>query len=88
MIHVAVLAAVIWGVHRTLLEAVDQLRDFQWQLDPIWLAAAGGLYLVGMLPMGLFWYRSLRTMGQSPSLADTLRAFYIGHLGKGPIREL
>jgi uncharacterized membrane protein YbhN (UPF0104 family) len=35
-----------------------------------------------MLPMGLFWHVVLRALGQRPRLAETLRAFYIGHLGK------
>ena len=40
------------------------------------------LYLVGLLPEGLFWQRALRAMGQEAPLGRTLRAYYIGHLGK------
>jgi len=47
-----------------------------------WLCGAGLVYLLGMLPMGLFWFSIMRTLGQRPKLPETLRAFYIGHLGK------
>lgn len=30
----------------------------------------------------MFWYAALRSLGQHPRLGETLRAYYIGHLGK------
>jgi uncharacterized membrane protein YbhN (UPF0104 family) len=81
-VHIIVLAIVVWGVRRTIVDAIHQLGDFQWRLNPSWLVAAACLYLLGMLPMGLFWFRALRALGQRPGLGETLRAFYIGHLGK------
>jgi hypothetical protein len=39
-------------------------------------------YLVGMLPSCIFWWQTLRAMGQRPTFAETLRAFFVGHLGK------
>jgi hypothetical protein len=44
--------------------------------------AAGGLYLLGLLPAGLFWHHVLHRLGQDAGLGETLRAYYIGHLGK------
>lgn len=82
LVHLAVLAAVAWGVHGTIEEGLKQIGKYEWRLDPLWLVLAGVLYLAGMLPMGLFWYRALRASGQHPRLGETLRAFYIGHLGK------
>jgi uncharacterized membrane protein YbhN (UPF0104 family) len=35
-----------------------------------------------MLPCGLFWRRVLVELGQEPGFWPTMRAFYIGHLGK------
>ncbi|NIP85062.1 MAG: hypothetical protein GTO03_05660 [Planctomycetales bacterium] len=81
-IHALVLLLVVWGVRRTMVSGLAQLSDFDWQLHPPWLVAAGGLYLLGMFPMGLFWYAALRALGQQPPLAATIRAYYIGHLGK------
>ena len=53
-----------------------------WRMDPWWLAAAGALYLIGSGPCWLFWRSSLRAMGQYPGAWESLRAYYIGHLGK------
>ena len=37
---------------------------------------------MGTLCCGIFWHRTLRALGQPVSLAQALRAYYIGHLGK------
>ena len=47
-----------------------------------WLALSGGLYLLALLPEGLFWHWALKALGQDVGLLETLRAYYIGHLGK------
>jgi uncharacterized membrane protein YbhN (UPF0104 family) len=52
------------------------------QIQPWWLLIAGLVYLVGMAPCWLFWHRTLNAMGQRPRWRESLRAFYIGHLGK------
>ncbi len=79
---VLVLVMVVWFVHGTLLDAWRQLGKYQWSLNPWWLAAACGFYLAGLLPAGIFWWRLLRVCGQDARLGETLRAYYIGHLGK------
>ncbi len=88
----AIVALLVWGLHRTLTEAYHDLRnqtDAQAQsgrpavhLEPLWLAVSGGLYLLGMLPSGLFWHRVLRVLGQPVGWFTAIRAYYIGHLGK------
>lgn len=77
-----ILAIVAWFVHGTLIKAWQEIGQQQWELHFGWLAFAGFLYLLGMLPAGLFWYRVLRVLGQEAELGETLRAYYIGHLGK------
>jgi len=77
-----ILALVAWFVRGTLVKAWDEIGQEQWEFHFGWLALAGVLYLVGMLPAGLFWYRVLRVLGQEAELGETLRAYYIGHLGK------
>jgi uncharacterized membrane protein YbhN (UPF0104 family) len=80
-----VLALVLWGGHRTVMQAVEGLEKEGWtfdRLEPWWLVLAGAIYLVSQLPSGLFWRRTLLEMGQSVSLPRALRAYYIGHLGK------
>ena len=59
-----------------------QLREHKVQFEPAWLVLSGVLYLVGMAPACLFWRRVLRVLGQEAGLLKTIRAYYIGHLGK------
>ncbi len=77
-----VLAIVVWFVRGTLVDAWRQLGEHEWALRPWWLLAACGLYLSGLLPAGLFWWRLLLVCSQDARLGETLRAYYIGHLGK------
>ncbi len=79
---VVAFALVVWFVRGTLLDAWRQLGEHEWSLRPGWLAAACGLYLLGLLPAGVFWWRLLRVCGQDARIGETLRAYYIGHLGK------
>ena len=37
---------------------------------------------MALLPEGLFWHWALKALGQDVGLLETLRAYYIGHLGK------
>lgn len=87
LFHLVVLCLVAWFVRDSVLKAIAELRDqeakgFDWQLDPLWVVVAGLFYLAGSLPMGLYWYRVLRALGQHPRVPEALRAFCIGHLGK------
>jgi len=81
----AIGALLAWGLHRTILSALDDLREQGWRassLRPAWLAAAGGLYLLAFVPSAFFWRHVLATLGQPPHVVPALRAYYIGHLGK------
>ena len=60
----AIVALVGWAVHRSLVDAWQQLGKFEWHLEAPWLVAAGVLYLLGLLPAGIFWHRVLRVLGQ------------------------
>ncbi|HZT81404.1 MAG TPA: lysylphosphatidylglycerol synthase domain-containing protein, partial [Gemmataceae bacterium] len=51
-------------------------------LRPGWLALSGLLYLAGLAFSALYWDRLLRHLGQRPPATATLRAYYLGHLGK------
>lgn len=79
---VLILAIVVWAVHRTLYQAWQQVGQYEWQLEPVWLAAAAGLYLTGLTVAGLFWRQVLQTMGQEARIVEALRAYFVGHLGK------
>lgn len=80
-----VLTLVCVGIWRTVVRAVEDLQANNFSLadiQPWWLLLAGSCYLVGLLPCWLFWHRTLQAMGQRPTRLESLRAFYIGHLGK------
>jgi glycosyltransferase 2 family protein len=81
-----VIAVVAWFVGAKLVAAWQELRqhadEHPWEADPSWLAISGGLYLASLVPPWIYWYRVLRALGQDARLGETLRAYYIGHLGK------
>jgi len=77
-----IVAVVVWFVGRTMVEAWSQLDQYPWQFHAGWILAAGGFYLLGLLPAAIFWYWCLRALGQHPHFWEALRAYYIGHLGK------
>ncbi len=81
-VRALILAVVCWGVNRTLRGAIAELSQHEWPLRPGWLIASGLLYLLGLAPMGWFWYRILNALGQRTSLPASLRAYYLGHIGK------
>ena len=77
-----IVVLVVWFIRRTLVDAWVQLGEHQWRFHFGWLAVSGCLYLLGTLPCGIFWHRTLLALGQPVSLPRALRAYYIGHLGK------
>jgi hypothetical protein len=84
-VKLLIVVLVVWAIHRTVAGAWVKLSahpEQLWAIRPGWLLASGLLYLVGILPEGLFWHRALRSLGQDVRLGRTLRAYYIGHLGK------
>ncbi len=81
----ALVAAVIWFLHRTATSAWEDLRARHWSpadLQPAWLLAAAMFYAVGQILPGWFWQETLAELGPKPRWAPTLRAYLIGHLGK------
>jgi len=81
-IKLAIVALVFWAVWGTLSKAWGQLDEHRWHLQPAWLIVSAGLYLLGLLPAGIFWHRVLLALGQDARFGETMRAYYVGHLGK------
>ena len=82
VLKIAVVALVVWGVHATVRDELAKLRAQEWSIDWAWMIAAGLLYLLSLLPFGVYWHDILIAFGQNPGRVETLRAYYIGHLGK------
>jgi glycosyltransferase 2 family protein len=73
---------VAWFIRKTLLNAWQELYRHEWHFSYFWMLVCGGSYLLGLLPAGLYWRHVLRSLGQPVRLGETLRAYYVGHLGK------
>ena len=74
--------AILFFIGRSF--ARDLAKPELWE-QPIafgWLLPAGLLYLAGLSACALYWRRLLQHIGQRPTVAGTLRAYFIGQLGK------
>ncbi len=84
-LKLAIVALLAWGLHRTVIAALVDLREQGWRpadVRPAWLLISGGLYLLAFVPSALFWRHVLAMLGPTPRLLPAVRAYYIGHLGK------
>ena len=81
-IKLLIVALVVWFIRGTIVDAWRELGKHRWHFDYAWLTLAGLFYAAGVFVCGVFWHRVLRALGQEAGLAETLRAYYIGHLGK------
>lgn len=79
---ILIVVVVVWYIRRTIADAWDQLGQQPWHFDFVWLTASAALYLFGTLWCGVFWHHVLRILGQPVSLSQSLRAYYVGQLGK------
>ncbi|MBI2826586.1 MAG: flippase-like domain-containing protein [Planctomycetia bacterium] len=81
----ALVALVLWGLHRTIRSALADLEGQHWRPSELrvgWLVVSGVAYLAGQLPSSLFWRRLLATLdAPAPALA-AVRAWYVGSIGK------
>jgi uncharacterized membrane protein YbhN (UPF0104 family) len=82
LLRIVVVIAVCLGVRGTVERALAQLSQHDWHVQPSWLIAAGALYILGLTPMAWFWYRTLAALGQPAPWGVTLRAYFLGHMGK------
>ena len=84
-IKTLIVLAVVVGIGRFVQRAFVDLNQHGFSLTEInawWLGLSSVTYLLGQLPAGMFWHRVLHAVGQRPHWYDTLRAYYVGHLGK------
>ncbi len=77
-----ILILVVLGVSGTVRSALAELGRHEWNVCPQWLVAAGVAYAIGLVPMAWFWHRALAALGQPAPWQPTLRAYFLGHIGK------
>ncbi len=80
LVGAAVVGAVGWQFAGILRQ--PELWQRSWTLRPAWIVLAAVLYLAGLGCSGLFWYWLLRVLDQRPRLLATVRAYYVGQLGR------
>jgi uncharacterized membrane protein YbhN (UPF0104 family) len=78
----AVTLLVLVMIGRVFYRDWRQLKDGPITWEPLWLAAAAGLYLIAIAFSWGFWHWALLVFDQKPDWFRSLRAYYIGHLGK------
>ncbi|MDR1384070.1 MAG: flippase-like domain-containing protein [Planctomycetaceae bacterium] len=76
-----ILLVMVWVIREVVTTGRD-VANYQWTLHIGWMLVAVISYLIGYLPAGIYWHIVLRKLGQKPTLYRSLRAYYIGHLGK------
>ncbi len=85
-IVLAVVGWVAWELQKSwhIIGEMDKLEqgNFKLKADYGFLALSGILYVVAYVPAAFFWRYSMQSLGQSPRLYESFRAYYIGHLGK------
>src|SRR5438067_562497 len=79
LLAVAIIVAV---GRRFALDLQGHSELFSLSLRPGWLIGGGLLYLLALGCSAFYWHRLLRRLGQTPTALGTIRAYYVGQLGK------
>jgi uncharacterized membrane protein YbhN (UPF0104 family) len=74
--------AILYFIGRVFVRDLSRPELWEEPLRVGWLAPAALLYLAGLALCALYWRRLLQHLGQRPPLIDSLRAYYVGQLGK------
>jgi uncharacterized membrane protein YbhN (UPF0104 family) len=80
LLIVAIVAAVGWQFISILLK--PEFRERSFRVHPAGMSAAAALYIAGLGFPALYWHWLLHSLGQRPTLLSTLRAYYVGQLGR------
>jgi uncharacterized membrane protein YbhN (UPF0104 family) len=74
--------AILIAIGRQFVRDLSRAELRQQHFHPGWLVASAVLYLLGLAFSAVYWYRLLIALGQEPSFLATVRAHYIGQMGK------
>jgi uncharacterized membrane protein YbhN (UPF0104 family) len=78
LIFIAVVVWVVWELNKSW----NKISQVKWQADYYWLLFSAIFYFLAYIPTSMFWRYSMQSLGQRPGVYESLRAYYIGHLGK------
>lgn len=76
----AILASVGWQFARIMHDPSLWRGDFT--VRPSWMMLSGAIYLVSLIFPAFFWYGLLHVLGEKPPVLMTLRAYYVGQIGR------
>lgn len=76
------IAIVIVAIQQSLVRAWRDLEEHRLQLAPAWFVLAGLLYVLGLLLAAWYFFWLLRSLDQPVRLFESIRAHYVGHMGK------
>jgi uncharacterized membrane protein YbhN (UPF0104 family) len=74
--------AILVAIGRQFVRDLSRPELWQRPLHPGWLVLSAVLYLLGLGFSAVYWYRLLAVLGQQPAFLGTMRAHYIGQMGK------
>jgi len=74
--------AILVAIGRQFVRDLSRPELWQRQLHPGWLVLSAVLYLLGLAFSAVYWYRLLVALGQRPSFLGSIRAHYVGQMGK------
>jgi uncharacterized membrane protein YbhN (UPF0104 family) len=80
LLVLAIVVAVGW--HFAHLLGMVDLHKQPLEIRPGWLAVSALLYLLGLSCSALFWCGLLHALGEQPGVFATLRAYFVGQLGR------
>ncbi|MDR1477761.1 MAG: flippase-like domain-containing protein [Planctomycetaceae bacterium] len=78
IIFVLVVVWVTWELNKSW----NKIGQITWQANYFWLSISALFYFIAYIPTSMFWRYSMWSLGQRPGIYESLRAYYIGHLGK------
>ena len=83
-LKLTVMLLIVVGLGLAMRKSLMLLRETggDWKLLYGWFIAATGVYILSLLPSGIFFHAGMLGLGQHPGWYRAIRAYYIGHLGK------
>jgi uncharacterized membrane protein YbhN (UPF0104 family) len=84
-VRLVVIALVVIWILKFLRDVGDEFSAAQFALSDLnlfYVVLSASSYLLGLVCFGLFWHLALLAMGQRPTLIESLRSYFLSHLGK------